>query len=208
MTDLGFTCEFPSKHPEVNHLLDSGCPENNSTRHGTKVSSAGCSSVALWNSLKCRPGDESISGSSSLQERTAPSSQEVLVRRLRGWEAALLHSWHSQEILETWPLIRGPHAAIPQDGKGKTAPWYYSSWHVLNPLPIVQWGSQVFTCNSKDQEGDALLLTDRLTGCSWSQTPQKARPGYEEWKAPFPKNQAPRGQIGPQQTSRANYGAT
>lgn len=61
---------------------------------------------------------QSISRSSGLQDRTAPSSKEVLAEKAKELSNCGIIQ-HSPKILETWLLIKGPHAEIPQDGKNK-----------------------------------------------------------------------------------------
>lgn len=61
---------------------------------------------------------QGISRSSGLQERTAPSSKEVLAEKAKGSGNCDI-TQHSPKILETWLLTKGPHAEILQDGEKK-----------------------------------------------------------------------------------------
>lgn len=167
------------------------CAENDSNKHGTKGVICWNLSVALWNSLQNADlWRQGISCSSGLQGRTALSNKEVLAEKAKGWGNCSIH--HIADIPKKYSkhgFWLGGHMQIPRDGKkkGKMAPWYYSCWHVLNPFPTVGWGTWVFMCNNKDKEGGALLLTDRPTGCSWSQIPQDAKARVWRRKSFIPK---------------------
>lgn len=93
----GFISEFPFKHPEVNHLLDAACPENDSE--------AWHKGVTCWNfMLPCEiifkiPINEVKVFLVAVDSRkeVCPAVRKSLQRRLRDWAAVVLYSRHAQE---------------------------------------------------------------------------------------------------------------